>query len=308
MVLYLLAILAVGAALVLQIANAQSGRAWALAVSAAGVLVAFMVMSGAGPRRTLQGPPAPPAPPPPPPAADHSSPFVINQGSRRRLLPRPDEAEVQRIFNVTAYAATILIASLSVSLALASPTLALVVISAAAVWVVFWWPVAARTFHLSSTVVIARDPASVFAFVSDFRNTPKYYFMYEQTVEKVTPGPIGRGTQFRAHVNFHEDQLPGGGQASSYDGVDEIVDFEPNRRLTSRVSSGRRRNLDTITFEEVGSATRVTHRFDYVHSYGGALYGMRLRNRATDRYMKANRDAAWARAKQILESHSETTA
>jgi uncharacterized protein YndB with AHSA1/START domain len=223
-------------------------------------------------------------------------------------LVRPNEAEVEQIFNVTAYAATITFASLSLPIALASPTLALVLLVAAALWVLFWWPAASRTFSLSSTVVIDRDPASVFAFVSDFRNSPKYYFMYDQTVETMTPGPIGRGTQFRAHVNFREDQVPGAGEASSHDGVEEIVDFEPNRRLVSRVSSGRRPNLDTITFEEVASGTRVTHRLEYLRSYGAALYGMHLRNRATDWFMKANREAAWARAKQVLESHSETTA
>src|SRR6266704_3864666 len=111
MALYLLAILAAGAALVVEVANAQSGRAWALAVSAAGLLVAVIVMSRAAPRRTLQGPPVPPSPPP---AADHSSPFVIAQDGRRRLVPHTDEAEVERVFNVTAYAATIMIASVSV--------------------------------------------------------------------------------------------------------------------------------------------------------------------------------------------------
>src|SRR5690348_369016 len=193
MVVYLLAILALGGALVLEVANSQSSRAWVLAVSAAGFLLALIIMSRAAPRHARQGTPAQPPPPTP---ADDSAPFVITEKSRPRPFVRPNEAEVERIFNVTAYAASIAFVSLVLPLALASPSLALVLLSAAALWVVFWWPAAARTFSLSSTVVIDRDPASVFAFVSDFRNSPKYYFMYDETVEKVTPGPIGRGTRF----------------------------------------------------------------------------------------------------------------
>ena len=205
------------------------------------------------------------------------------------------------------YAATLAIASASVPLALATPAWALMVLIATAAWVVVWWPTALRLYTLTSTIVIARDPASVFEFVSDLRNAPKYYFMYDQTVEKVTPGPIGPGTEFRGHVNLRVSTIPEIGQDTSFDGTERILEFEPNRRLVSTVSSGRRPNLDTTTFEEVAGGTRVTHRFEHLASYGSALYGVPLRSGAAHRRMKANRKLAWARAKQILESHGETT-
>ncbi len=92
------------------------------------------------------------------------------------------------------------------------------------------------------------------------------------------------------------------------DGVEEIVDYEPNHRFTARVASGMHYNFDVVTFEEVSSGTLVTHRFEFLHSYSTAVMGATvLFGGSSNRVMKTNRAAAWTRAKQILEADGQAT-
>ena len=103
-----------------------------------------------------------------------------------------DEREAERILTISAYAGALAVGAVALLVAFLWPSLALVVIGITALWVVAWWPRGVRTNTLTSQIAIRRDPATVFAFVSDFENEPKYWAMVEQ-VEKLTPGPIGAG-------------------------------------------------------------------------------------------------------------------
>jgi len=152
--------------------------------------------------------------------------------------------------------------------------------------------------------VIERDPATVFAFVSNLENEARFQPNVER-VEKLTPGPIRAGTQFSARA-----RLPASGGIGErvFDGIDEIVDYEPNHRLTSRTASGSHFNLDVKTFVPVSNRTLVTHRFQAESSYSAAMLGATLRfGPAAIRLLKANRTVAWTRAKEILESDGQTT-
>lgn len=221
---------------------------------------------------------------------------------RPRVTP-PDSIESDRIWSETAYALAALAGALACLLSVFSPLLAVGVLLPAAAWVIAWWPAAARTYTLTSHIVIARDPATVFAFVSDLRNGPRCYYMFEETVEKVGDEPIGAGTQFRSHLVLRADQNPARKRDRTVDAIEEIVDFEPNHRVTTRVVA-HSRNLATFTFEEVPGGTLVTHRYEHLHPYASSLLGNRLRGRSVDRYLEKTRQAAWARAKEILESET----
>jgi hypothetical protein len=210
-----------------------------------------------------------------------------------------DEREAERILAISAYAGACAVDAVALLVAFLWPSLALLVIGITAVWVVAWWPRGLRTNTLTSKIAIRRDPAAVFAFVSDFENEPKYWAMVEQ-VEKLTPGPIGAGTQFRTRV-----RLPAslGFGETVIVAIEEIVDFKPDHRFTARVASGMHYNFDVWTFDPISDGTLVTHKFDFLHSYATAVLAATLIfGPSSNRLLRASRVAAWARAKQILES------
>ena len=56
-----------------------------------------------------------------------------------------------------------------------------------------------RVPHVVGEIVINRPVEQVFDFVADERNEPQFNPKM-LTVEKVTPGPVGKGTRFRTQV------------------------------------------------------------------------------------------------------------
>ena len=53
--------------------------------------------------------------------------------------------------------------------------------------------------RIAGEMVINRPVDEVFDFVADERNEPRYNPTHRR-VEKLSPGPIGRGTRFRAEA------------------------------------------------------------------------------------------------------------
>lgn len=181
-----------------------------------------------------------------------------------------------------------------VVLARFGPILALlVVVGPPALWILVWLPPWFRTRRITSSVVIQRSPEAVFSFVSDFRNLPRWFPNIEQ-VEMLTSGPIGPGTRFR-----EQSRLPSGKQ---FEGVDEIVEFEPNRRVTSHVITAKRPTLDVLTVEPEGAGARFAHGFGMEISFSAAFQGAMLSSDAIYRYMVARRQEASDRIKALLES------
>ena len=173
-----------------------------------------------------------------------------------------------------------------------SPVWGPIVIGVEALWILLWWPLLLRRVGVRTSVVIHRDPSVVFAFVSDFQNAPRYIPQIE-SVEKLTDGPIRSGTQFGTRTRM---------SSQVFEGVEEIVDYEPPTRLTSRVSSAQRPNLEVLTFEPVQPGTLLKHHFESQLSYPSALMGQGLFRWPMTIQMWLRRRAAWARLRQILES------
>jgi hypothetical protein len=215
--------------------------------------------------------------------------FMLLGATNRRVL---DERSTDRRLTFLLVSFELLFVAVALVFALLWPGVGLFMLALEASWVLVWLPRATRTFETVSGVTIQRDPATVFPFVADTRNAPSYLADLE-SVEKTTSGPIGPGTQYRAHVRV--------GRAT-WNGIEEIVDFQPNTRVTSRVVSGSRPNLEVLTFEPVPGGTQLNHRFNTELTYtqavlGGSLFRWRLR-----RQLQARRRAGWAKLKQILES------
>jgi uncharacterized protein YndB with AHSA1/START domain len=212
--------------------------------------------------------------------------------------PKPgqpvDLMRIERQARSTLLAWAFVIGALAVlAAAITSPIVAVLIIAVVAVWVLIWTPSWLRRVTVETTVLIQRDPAAVFSFVVDSRNEP-LYMSTVQSVEKVTDGPVGPGTQFRAHVH----PTP----STSWVALGQIVDFEPNRRLTFRVVSVRDPNLDIFTFTPADGGTLLNHRFESAISFNLALIGSAFRIPHAKRQMVATSQAGWIKLKQILES------
>lgn len=275
----LLVILAVPAGIVLA-APAQNRTSILITIGIAYGIAALIVIAQAA---------APGNPP------EEPDPVRATQARERREM---------HMLDLAGYSAAAAVAGLSCLIAVASTVWAFSLILIAAAWVIAWWPRAMRQFTLTSTIVIARDPATVFAFVSDQRNGPRYYYMYDETVEKIGDEPIGVGTQFRSHLVIRPDVAPALKAERTADGIDEIVTYEPNTRLAMRTSTGLSPNLATFDFEEVPGGTRLTHRFAVLHGYATGVLGAMILNGPTNASMRANRERVWLRAKEILENET----
>lgn len=176
-----------------------------------------------------------------------------------------------------------------------------VLLVAAAAWVVVWMPERMRTTVAEASVVIERDVAAVFDFVSDARNDVMWA-PGTNSVQKTTPGPIGAGTKFALQGQLH-------GRTISI--VEEIVDFQANRSVTTRTAPASgpivTSDVSVNTFEQVPSGTQVTHRFTGTLSYGNGLLGKALNRASVGRLISAVDAQASMKLKQVLESTTQPT-
>jgi uncharacterized protein YndB with AHSA1/START domain len=161
-------------------------------------------------------------------------------------------------------------------------------------WVIFWSIPRLRRGRMVTSFVVRQSPAIVFDFVTDLRNLPRWRPEH-LWVELITPEPIGPGSRFRELA-----KLPRGKEVI---GEEELIDYEPGRRMTSRtVGLGMSPNLDEFTFEPTADGTLVTHSFAFEYPFVTAVGGGRLlllfANRTVLKFRKAGAD----RVKQILEN------
>ena len=101
----------------------------------------------------------------------------------------------------------------------------------------------------SATVTIDRDPADVWAYVSDVRNQDHWVDGMSDSV-LVGDGPVGRGTEIRGTYTFE-------GRSSPM--TITITEFREGRRLAIESSDGPFPFNGLLTLERSGSATTVTN-------------------------------------------------
>jgi uncharacterized protein YndB with AHSA1/START domain len=100
----------------------------------------------------------------------------------------------------------------------------------------------------SLTVAIEQQPAVVFAFIAEPTNMTRWYHAVDHVT--ITAGePIGRGTRFETVRS-----LPGGRAINDV----EIIDYEPNRRITFESPEGPTPFRYRYTLEPTGNHTVVT--------------------------------------------------
>jgi Polyketide cyclase / dehydrase and lipid transport len=218
--------------------------------------------------------------------------FALRNPRRRGLI---DERARERENQLSAVWMSSVIAELALICAGSVTQLGLIITGVAIAWTLAWIPRWMRHIGVQTTAVIGRDQSTVFSFVADQRNSPRYMPELE-SVEKVTEGPIGSGTQFRSSVRLGDGETLGG--------VDEIVDYEPPNRVSSRTVTTLRPNGDLLTLESVPEGTRLKHRFDSEISYSNAVMHQGLMKPLMVLDLRQRRNAVWERLKQLLESEA----
>jgi hypothetical protein len=214
------------------------------------------------------------------------------------LSPKPghpfDTHRFERQGRTMLMATAFVIGAVALLIAVAlSSTGGLLIVAVAALWILLWTPPWLRRVQVETSVLIQRDPAAVFTFVADSQNDP----LYSPTVisvEKITDGPVGAGTQFRIKMQLTP--------TTTVDGICEIVDYEPNRRMTSRVTTGATPNLSIATLTPADGGTLLSGRLETEVSFSLALAGMALRIPQATRRMVAASQPSLIKLKQILEN------
>ena len=102
--------------------------------------------------------------------------------------------------------------------------------------------------RIDGAVVIKRPVAEVFDFVADERNEPRYNPGIRR-VEKLSPGPIGRGTRFRAEAVTLGRTV---GMTIDY------TAYERPRQLGSSIHMAAADILGTLRFDPVPDGTRMS--------------------------------------------------
>ena len=102
--------------------------------------------------------------------------------------------------------------------------------------------------RFSNTITIDRQPTAVFAYLADLENLPQWNYAIEKT-RKITSSPIGVGSQY-----LQTRMIPVRGEECL-----EIIEFEPENRITVRGSLNAFPALINYTLYADGSATNLTN-------------------------------------------------
>jgi uncharacterized protein YndB with AHSA1/START domain len=108
------------------------------------------------------------------------------------------------------------------------------------------WVVIAMV-EVQGEIVIDRRPEDVFDFVADEENEPQYSPQM-RLAKKLTEGPIGVGTSFRAEMTGRGRVVPM---------TIQFTEFDRPRRLEERVQMKAMDLTGGLTFEPVDGATRM---------------------------------------------------
>lgn len=143
--------------------------------------------------------------------------------------------------------------------------------------------------HFSGSVTIARAPEDVFDFVADERNEPRYN-PEMTTVQKLTDGPIGVGTRWRATVVSR-------GRPLSME--IEVTEFSRPARLGSVTRMTTARITGGLTFAPAAGGTLMSWSWNLEPK--GA---MRLLGPVFGAVGRKQEERIWRSLKQLLEEEA----
>ena len=108
------------------------------------------------------------------------------------------------------------------------------------------------TIHIEGEIVINRPVEIVFDFVANECNEPRYNPRILRA-DKISDGPIGLGTQFRAET---------AGMGKPVEIIIEITAYDRPRQLTSSIRMSIMDINGTLTFDLASNGTRMQWSWD----------------------------------------------
>jgi uncharacterized protein YndB with AHSA1/START domain len=144
--------------------------------------------------------------------------------------------------------------------------------------------------EVQGEIVIARRPEDVFDFVADEENEPRYNPQM-RLAKKLTDGPIGVGTTFKAEMTGRGRVVPM---------MIQFTEFDRPRRLAERVQMTAMDLTGGLTFEPVDGATRM--RWSWNLEPHGAL---RFMSPVVATMGRRQERRIWTSLKQFLEAKTQ---
>ena len=142
---------------------------------------------------------------------------------------------------------------------------------------------------LEISTVINRPVEEVFAVVSNFENGPKWNSGSIE-VKKTSAGHIGRGTTWRSVANVMGQRV---------ESESEFIEYEPNRKITTKGKQGPMQTRAQMTFESVAGGTRVSA---ILEGEPGGFF--KLAEPLLVNLGKRQFEAAFANLKDLMEGHA----
>jgi uncharacterized membrane protein len=141
--------------------------------------------------------------------------------------------------------------------------------------------------RIETSVVINRPIDEVFAYINDVRNWPQWNSTLPEA-EQTSEGPVAVGSTFRGVSQFLGQRM---------EWTSEVTEYEPNRKLKQKITSGPMWMEQSLTFEPVEGGTRFTMLGE--GEFGGLF---KLAQPVVNRRMKKESEANLAKLKDILEA------
>ena len=143
--------------------------------------------------------------------------------------------------------------------------------------------------RVEGELVIERPVEEVFDFVADERNEPRYNPRMLRS-QKLSPGPIGVGTRFRAEMEMKGRRRP-------VEMTVELTDYKRPRRLASSTHMAAMEIDGTLTFDPVAEGTRMRWQWDLKPR--GLV---KLLSPVIARMGRRREQAIWSNLKRLLEA------
>jgi hypothetical protein len=141
--------------------------------------------------------------------------------------------------------------------------------------------------RIEGEIIIERPVEEVFDFVADERNEPRYNPRMLRA-EKLTAGPIGAGTRFRAEMK---------GRRRPVEMTVEFTEYERPRRLSLRAHLSPMEIRGGLTFEPVPEGTRM--RWEWALEPRGVL---KVLSPLIVRIGRRQEQTIWSDLKELLEA------
>lgn len=217
-------------------------------------------------------------------------------GTRARGANRPIHIRDLRLtVRLTAWGAGTALPVVAILLALANPLYAVIYAALVGFYLLYVVPTSRRRIGYRSTVTVRSTPEAAFALISDPHNWPRYLPDLEVVEPIDTPLHVG---------SVVSERVTSGGQV--VDGQDTVTLLEPNRKLGMK-GLNTPGSVDLYELKPLDGGTEISYSVEHLLGVPEAVIGAVLSRGAIVAKLRARREKALQRIKEILEAPPAAT-